>query len=195
MTPTLTSTGAEGTDRASQLRPDAILLDLDLPDADGLDLLENLRSIAPVIVLTGRRTEESIVRGLERGAEDYVTKPFSPKVLAARIEVAVRRSRHETRGTIVAGGLTIDVDRRAATLHGAALDLTRRELDLLAYLAERLGVVISRDEILTAVWKSSAEWQTPSTVTEHVRRLRVKLEDPRWLESVRGVGYRFAVPT
>ena len=189
---TVAPTGADGLDAAPRQQPDAILLDLDLPDVDGLDLIETLAPIAPVIVLSGRREDESVVTGLERGADDYVTKPFSPRQLVARIEAATRR-RTGTR-VIERGGLRIDVEARAVTLHEQPLDLTRRELDLLVHLAERAGRVASREEILAAVWNSSAEWQTVATVTEHVRRLRNKLGDPAWVESVRGVGYRLAVP-
>jgi two-component system, OmpR family, KDP operon response regulator KdpE len=194
MSTAMARNAVDGVRAATRLRPDAVLLDLDLPDADGLDVLPELRTIAPVIVLTGRKTEEAIVRGLRQGADDYVTKPFSPRVLVARIEVAVRRGRSEVRERIVAGPLAIDVGTRLATLDGVALDLTRRELDLLAHLAQRPGVVVSRDDLLRAVWQSSAEWQTASTVTEHVRRVRMKLGDPRWIESARGVGYRFTIP-
>jgi DNA-binding response OmpR family regulator len=184
-------TGSEGVITAERMRPDVILLDLDLPDADGLDLLPRLRDLAPVIVLTGRRTEESVVTSLSLGAEDYVTKPFSPRVLVARIEVAARRDRVVSAQVIRHGDLDIDLDRRLATLAGAPLELTRRELDLLAHLAERPGSVVSREELLAAVWQSSSEWQTAATVTEHVRRLRLKLGDPHWIENVRGIGYRF----
>jgi DNA-binding response OmpR family regulator len=185
---------ADGMSAAGRLKPDVVLLDLDLPDADGLDVLPRLRPIAPVIVLTGRHGEDSIVSGLEQGADDYITKPFSPRVLVARIDVATRRSRGETRSVIEQGALKIDLDRRAAALDGDPLELTRRELDVLAHLAERRGLVVSREDLLNAVWQSSAEWQVPSTVTEHVRRIRLKLGDPRWIENVRGVGYRFVVP-
>jgi DNA-binding response OmpR family regulator len=187
-------TGADGVAAARRGHPDAILLDLDLPDVDGLELISSLRDVAPVIVLTGRSSEDTIVTSLERGAEDYVTKPFSTRVLVARIEVALRRSGREQGGVLERGPLTIDVERRQASIAGRPLDLTRRELDLLAHLAEHPGEVIARDDLLAAVWRSSTEWQTSATVTEHVRRIRVKLGDPRWIESVRGVGYRFTVP-
>lgn len=95
---------------------------------------------------------------------------------------------------IESGELVIDLDRREVTLSGQTVDLTRLELDLLAHLAERPGVVVAREELLHAVWRSSAEWQTAATVTEHVRRVRLKLGDPRWIESVRGIGYRFDGP-
>jgi len=188
------ATGAGGTAAAQRDRPELVLLDLDLPDGDGLDLVPVLRAFAPVIVLTGRRSEESVVTGLERGAEDYVTKPFSLRVLVARIEAVIRRQRGETHGRVDAGPLAIDLDRRTATLRDAPLDLTRLEFDLLVHLAERPGIVVPRDDLLHAVWQSSAEWQATATVTEHVRRVRLKLGDPRWIDSVRGVGYRFDGP-
>jgi DNA-binding response OmpR family regulator len=187
------TTGREGVARVRAVQPDAVLLDLDLPDADGLDLVPDLREVAPVIVLTGRRTEESLVTGLGRGAEDYITKPFSPRVLLARLDVVLRR-RGERPTSIEHGPLMIDLGRRTATLAGVPVDLTRRELDLLAFLAARPGVVVPRDDILTAGWHSSSEWQTAATVTEHVRRIRIKLGDPAWIESVRGIGYRFTPP-
>lgn len=187
-------TGAGGMAAARQDRPELVLLDLDLPDGDGLELLPVLRTIAPVIVLTGRRSDQSIVTGLELGAEDYVTKPFSPRVLVARIETALRRERDDNHGVIESGPLVIDLDRREVTLRGEPLELTRLELDLLAHLAERPGVVVDRDELLRSVWRSSATWQTAATVTEHVRRVRLKLGDARWIDSVRGIGYRFGGP-
>ena len=95
---------------------------------------------------------------------------------------------------IESGELVIDLDRREVTLRGQTIDLTRLELDLLAHLAERPGIVVTRDELFNAVWGSAAEWRVPATVTEHVRRVRLKLGDPRWIESVRGIGYRFDGP-
>jgi DNA-binding response OmpR family regulator len=186
--------GAEGIATAERMRPDVILLDLDLPDGNGMDLLPRLRDVAPVIVLAGLQGEESEVDLLAHGAEDYVTKPFSPRVLVARIEVAARRDRGPATTRLVHGRLVLDVERRRATLGDVVLDLTRLELDLLVHLAQHSGVVVSRDDLLAAVWKSSSAWQTSATVTEHVRRLRLKLGDPAWIESVRGVGYRFTPP-
>jgi two-component system phosphate regulon response regulator PhoB len=183
--------GAEGIISAQRMRPDVILLDLDLPDADGIDLLPRLCDLAPVIVLTGRRGEESMVHLLARGAEDYVTKPFSPRVLVARIEVAARRDRGPAMTRLVHGPLVIDVEGRHATVGDVPLELTRLELDLLIHLAKHPGIVVSRDDLLEAVWHSSSAWQTSATVTEHVRRLRLKLGDAAWIENVRGVGYRF----
>lgn len=187
--------GGEGVRQAERSNPDVILLDLDLPDADGLDLLPQLCEVAPVIVLTGRRGEDAVVAGLGLGAADYVTKPFSPRVLVARVEAVGRRRRAgEPVTCIVHGPLVIDLERRLATLERKPLDLTRLELDLLEHLAQRPGAVVSRDELLASVWQSSAQWQTAATVTEHVRRVRLKLGDASWIESVRGVGYRFIPP-
>jgi DNA-binding response OmpR family regulator len=194
MTSTLAATGREGLATAARIRPDAILLDLDLPDANGLDLIPDLRAVAPVIVLTARATDDTVVRALDRGADDFVNKPFSPRVLIARIRAAIRRSSGTRHGHIECGPLDIDLDRRCVSLAGRPLDLTRRELDLLAHLAQHEGAVVTREELLSAVWQSTSEWQAPSTVTEHVRRVRIKLGDPRWIESVRGIGYRFTVP-
>jgi DNA-binding response OmpR family regulator len=182
--------------------PDIVLLDLDLPDLDGLDVLSAVRRRGdlPVIVLTGRRMEEDRVTGLERGADDYVVKPFSARELAARIRTVLRRTEHPTEqsGTelIVHEELVIDRTAREVTIDGRRVELTKREFDLLAFLAAHPRRVFSRQELLNEVWGSSEDWQVPATVTEHVRRVRLKLENdpsnPRWIHNVRGVGYRFA---
>jgi len=182
--------------------PDIVLLDLDLPDLDGLEVLSAVRRRGdlPVIVLTGRRLEEDRVTGLERGADDYVVKPFSARELAARIRTVLRRSEHPTEpvdtSVIVHDDLVIDRTAREVTIDGRRINLTKREFDLLAFLAAHPRRVFSRHELLSEVWGSSEDWQVPATVTEHVRRVRLKLEtdpsNPRWIHNVRGVGYRFA---
>jgi DNA-binding response OmpR family regulator len=180
--------------------PDIVLLDLDLPDLDGLEVLTAMRrrGTQPVIVLTGRRMEEDRVAGLELGADDYVVKPFSTRELVARIRTVLRRTEHPGPGEanrIVHDGLVIDRTAREVTLHGRTIDLTKREFDLLAFLAAHPRRVFSRQELLSEVWASSEDWQVPATVTEHVRRVRLKLESgptsPQWIHNVRGVGYRF----
>jgi DNA-binding response OmpR family regulator len=182
--------------------PDIVLLDLDLPDLDGLDVLSAVRRRGelPVIVLTGRRLEQDRVAGLERGADDYVLKPFSARELVARIRTVLRRSDHgidtSESDVVTHEGLVIDRTAREVTVEGRKVDLTKREFDLLAFLASHPRRVFSRQELLSEVWGSSEDWQVPATVTEHVRRVRLKLEadptSPKWIHNVRGVGYRFA---
>lgn len=181
--------------------PDIVLLDLDLPDLDGLDVLSAVRRQGelPVIVLTGRRLEQDRVAGLERGADDYVLKPFSARELVARIRTVLRRADHgiddRPAEVLVHDGLRIDPGAREVTNDGRPIDLTKREFDLLAFLAAHPRRVFSRQELLSEVWGSSEDWQVPATVTEHVRRIRLKLEadsgNPKWIHNVRGVGYRF----
>jgi DNA-binding response OmpR family regulator len=183
--------------------PDIVLLDLDLPDLDGLDVLSAVRRRGdlPVIVLTGRRLEQDRVAGLERGADDYVLKPFSARELIARIRTVLRRADHGAAEAAETDVLTHDelvIDRtaREVTVDGRRVELTKREFDLLAFLAAHPRRVFSRQELLSEVWGSSEDWQVPATVTEHVRRVRLKVEgdptNPKWIHNVRGVGYRFA---
>ena len=179
--------------------PDIVLLDLDLPDLDGLDVLGAIRRRGPqpVIVLTGRQLEDDRVAGLELGADDYVVKPFSARELAARIRSVLRRTapRGDAEDRIVHDHLVIDLVTREVTVDDRRVDLTKREFDLLAFLAMHPRRVFSRQELLHEVWGSSDDWQVPATVTEHVRRVRLKVEvdptKPRWIHNVRGVGYRF----
>jgi two-component system phosphate regulon response regulator PhoB len=197
----LVTNGAGALLAVGTIVPHIVLLDLDLPDLDGLDVLSAIRreGSQPVIVLTGRRHESDRVAGLELGADDYVVKPFSARELAARIRSVLRRSDHGERGgnagVIQHDGLRIDRSSREVTLDGEAIELTKREFDLLAFLAANPRRVFSRDELLGEVWGSSQDWQTPATVTEHVRRVRLKLDgdtaQSRWIHNVRGVGYRF----
>jgi DNA-binding response OmpR family regulator len=178
------------------------VLDLSLGADDGLDILSTLResSDVPVILLTGRGDEHDRILGLKLGADDYLVKPFSPGELAARITSVLRRSRHgggaPTSGQHFSfGELEIDVPTRDVHLAGRPVEMTAKEFDLLVYLARYPRQVFSRDQLLSQVWESSAEWQDSATVTEHVRRIRRKIEadpdNPRWIRTVRGVGYRF----
>jgi DNA-binding response OmpR family regulator len=151
----------------------------------------------PVIVLTGRSEEGERVRVLDLGADDYVVKPCSLHELEARIRAVLRRGQvAPATGRIELGRLVVDRTLHRVELDGETLDLTPKEFDLLAFLAASPDQVYSREELLEHVWGSTQDWQDPATVTEHVRRLRLKLEadpsSPRWLQTVRGVGYRLS---
>lgn len=177
---------------------DLVVLDVMLPGLDGLSVLRRIRaaSAVPVILLTARSHEVDRIDGLETGADDYVVKPFSPRELVARVRSVLRRaSPASDPGVLRFDTLVIDPGTRDVSVAGAAVNLTRREFDLLLFLASSPRQVFSRAQLLEEVWDSSANWQDPSTVTVHVRRLRAKLErdpdDPRWIATTWGVGYRF----
>jgi two-component system phosphate regulon response regulator PhoB len=179
-------------------KPDLVLLDLMLPAQDGLDILTRLRrdSEVPVILLTARGSEADRIMGLKLGADDYVVKPFSPGELTARIQSVLRRSHSAPAQSVLEfDGLTLDLATREVTAGDLVVTTTAREFDLLAFLASSPRQVFSRQQLLANVWDSSEEWQDPDTVTEHVRRIRRRIEPdpdrPRWIKTVRGVGYRF----
>ena len=173
-----------------------VVLDLGLPGEDGLALVAELRSgDTPVIVVTGRGRESDRVAGLEFGADDYLVKPFSQRELAARVAAILRRQRRsETTPVLAFGRLAINTDAREAHVLGDPVALTRLEYDLLVFLASNPGRSYSHEQLLSAVWGSSAAWQSQRTVSEHVYRLRQKLQlaegRPR-IATVRGIGYRF----
>lgn len=183
--------------RLSEEPPDVVVLDIELPDGCGLDLLRDRGATGdvPVVILSGRRAEMDRVRGLELGAEDYVVKPFFPRELATRVRRAAERSSSPSVSRLVFGGVVIDLAAREALVDGTVVPLTAREFDLLTHLASSPRTVFSRDDLLREVWNSCSEWQSTSTVTEHVRRLRQKIEPdpkhPRRIVTVGGAGYRF----
>jgi DNA-binding response OmpR family regulator len=193
---------AEDGDAARELieqeSPSLVLLDVMLPgDTDGLELCRWIRSASdlPVILLTARVDEADRIVGLELGADDYVTKPFSPRELATRVKTVLRRARpsRPPRERISVGPLVIDARNHEARRDGQLLDLTAKEFSLLWFLASNANRVFSRDQLMHRVWGYSAALDT-GTVTVHVRRLREKLESdasrPQLLETVWGVGYR-----
>jgi DNA-binding response OmpR family regulator len=198
--------GQVALEKVAAQRPDLVLLDVMLPVRDGLDVLGDLRqtSDVPVILVSALGEEADRVLGLKMGADDYVVKPFSAAELSARIESVLRRAQSRADGAGPADGaanrlsfdgLSIDLGTREVTIGGETPDLTAKEFDLLAFLAASPRQVFSRDQLLHQVWGSSSAWQSDATVTEHVRRLRRKVEEdpdnPRWITTVRGVGYRF----
>jgi DNA-binding response OmpR family regulator len=192
------STGEEAIADARAHRPDLIVLDLMLPEMDGLEVCRRLRSdvgtaAVPIIMLTAKADEVDRVVGLEMGADDYVTKPFSPKELVARVRAVLRRARPAGAARrLVAGALAVDLDRHLATVAGAPLTLTPREFDLLATLLASAGRVLSREHLLGRVWGYARADEVESrTVDVHIRRLRAKLgPEGRRIATVKGVGYR-----
>lgn len=191
------ATGPEALAAARKQRPDLVILDVMLPAQTGLDVLSQLRNEGDlaVILLTALGSESDRIRGLDLGADDYITKPFSPGELAARVRSVTRRTSGTKQAQLEYGDLRIDRTTREVTLAGQEITLTAKEFDLLAFLAESPRQVFSREALLSNVWSSSSEWQDAGTVTEHVRRIRKKIEanpdEPTWIRTVRGVGYRF----
>ena len=197
----VTSTdGAHALEIAHSQRPDLIVLDVMLPELNGFEVCRVLRKdmTVPILMLTAKGEEVDKVVGLEIGADDYMTKPFSMRELLARIRAMLRRARitrsEPVEGAVVnIGNLGIDIARRRATLGGGLLDLTQKEFDLLAFLAGNRGLVFSREQLLEKVWGYDYAGGT-RTVDVHVRWLREKIEtdpaNPERLITVRGVGYK-----
>lgn len=173
---------------------EVILLDLGLPDMDGLDVLRKLRQVTPVpiLILTARDDERSVVLGLRSGADDYLVKPVKLVELLARIEAVTRRAgRHSglRQQSVVLGDLEIDLERRVAALRSEVLPLTATEFDLLALLASHAGAVVTREQILDALW-GDAFVASSRSLDVHLTGLRAKLQLPGFIINVRGVGYR-----
>ena len=197
------SSGASALSATSSAEPDLVLLDIVLGAEDGRDVLRELRLISdvPTIFLTGRGLESERIAGLKMGADDYIVKPFALGEVSARIESVLRRSgvslaqNEIERPNLKFGELQINESTHEVRLAGELLDLTSKEFSLLAFLASSPRQVFSREQLLEHVWSSSSEWQNDATVTEHIRRLRSKIESdpdhPRWITTVRGFGYRF----
>jgi DNA-binding response OmpR family regulator len=189
--------GAAALKRAREFRPDVVVLDVGLPVLDGVEVCRELRRFTDcyVIMLTARRDELDKLVGLAVGADDYLTKPFSQRELVARVKAMLRRPRADVSepGTIAVGPLTIDTDGRDVLLDGTAVSLTPTEFDLLATLARNPRLVLTRQQLIEAVWGES--WVGDERMVDvHIRNLRRKLgedaEAPRFVRTVRGAGYR-----
>lgn len=188
-----TLTGEEGLERVASRPPNLVVLDIALPGIDGIEVCRRLRmtSGVPVLMLTARDSEVDRVLGLEMGADDYLTKPFSPRELVARIKAILRRVEPGPQGAtpIAAGGVTIWPERREVAVDGVKVYLTTKEFDLLLYLAQNRGLVLSRPQILSAVWGYDF-YGGERTVDAHVRTIRKKLGSALPLATIRGVGYK-----
>jgi DNA-binding response OmpR family regulator len=193
-----TGDGDEARRLLERNNPSLVVLDVMLPGTDGLELCRwiRTRSDLPVIMLTARGDEADRIVGLELGADDYVTKPFSPRELVARVRAVLRRmdaTADGARGSIAFGDVVVDASTREVTKAGRPLVLTAKEFDLLHFLASHPRRVFSRDQLMERIWGYSAALDT-GTVTVHIRRLREKVEDdpsqPAHLQTVWGVGYR-----
>ena len=193
--------GSEALRRFEEGRFDLVILDLMLPQLNGVEVCRQLRSRSqvPIIMLTAKGSETDKVAGLEVGADDYITKPFSMREFRSRVKAALRRSRmasgtQEDGGAIEGGDLTIDFDRRMVTLGDDEVKVTYVEFEILGALARSPGRVLTRETLLEHVWGDS-DYRDPRTVDVHIRHLREKLEkdpkEPEYLFTVRGVGYRF----
>ena len=203
--PVVAATAARALELADQIEPDIILLDLTLPDGDGRDVCRALRrrSNVPIVMLTARGTETDRIVGLELGADDYVVKPFSGAEVIARIRAVLRRTGAAERQAlappepITVGKLHVDPGARRARLDDEELQLSRKEFDLLAELITHAGHVVTREDLMSRVWDENWFGST-KTLDVHIRWLRQKLgdapESPRYVHTVRGVGFRFTAP-
>ena len=185
-------------------RPNLIILDVMLPDGDGFDFCRRLRDDpthrkVPILFLTARSQEVDRVLGLEIGGDDYITKPFSPRELLARVKAHLRRSDESdsSESPAVSGPLTVDVNSRRVSLRGQPVPLTATEFKILEFFLANPGRVYSREQLLRSIWGEGCH-VTPRNVDVHIRRLRERLEDkpesPQWIQTVRGFGYRFEAP-
>jgi DNA-binding response OmpR family regulator len=200
------ATAAEGLVQARRSQFDLIILDLMLPDQDGLEVCHSLRAsrdFTPILILTARSAEPDRVLGLDLGADDYLTKPFSIRELVARVRAILRRveiledEKNEAVDSFAVGDIALDTSRRKVTVAGRPVSLTAKEFDLLLQFARHPGHVYTRAQLLDQVWGYSAGCYE-HTVNSHINRLRAKIEaepgDPRYIQTVWGVGYRFFDP-
>jgi DNA-binding response OmpR family regulator len=195
-----TATAMEGLQAVVRVSPELVILDMGLPDLDGTELLKMIRAVSavPIIVATARNEDRDVIRTLDAGADDYLVKPFSVDQLEARVRAVLRRTGTEGRpGPLMVGDLLIDVASREARLGGETLDLSPKEFDVLRFLAERPGEVVSKRELLAEVWRQPYGG-SEKTVDVHISWLRKKLgesaAESRYLQTVFGVGVKLVAP-
>ncbi len=193
-------TALDGLQRIVQTSPDVVVLDMGLPDLDGADLLKMIRAVTdvPVVVATARSEDRDVIRTLDAGADDYLVKPFSVEQLEARVRAVLRRSSSDAaQPSIEVGELKLDPSARVATLRGSVIQLSPKEFDLLVYLAERQGTVVSKRQLMAEVWRQPYGG-SEKTVDVHISWLRKKLgesaAESRYLETVYGVGVKLVEP-
>ncbi len=185
-------------DNKELTNPDLILLDVMLPDEDGLSILKNLKSSAkwknfPVIMLTAKSNEMDKVRGLDLGADDYITKPFSVLELTSRIQAVLRRSKKEVKKQLVFNTIVIDTEKHIVTVDEKEIELTLKEFELLCYFIENTEIALSREKIISVVWKYDYGSES-RTVDAHIKSLRQKIgEAGKYIQTVRGVGYKISL--
>ncbi len=190
----LVASGSAALASVAEREPDVVLLDMGLPDRDGIGVCREIRerSRVPILVITGRGDVSARVQGLRSGADDYLVKPVSTDELVARIEAVLRRATGSAVApTVTVGDVVVDLDRRSVVAGGNEVALTRKEFDLLAALARREGAVLPRTELLEQVW-GAADASAARTLEAHIASLRSKLGARQVVETVRGVGYRLA---
>jgi len=193
------SSGTEALDRIDRDKPALMILDLMLPDVDGFDVCRQVRKTSdmPILMLTARRDDIDKILGLELGADDYITKPFNPRELAARVKAVLRRysNGHKQGKTIEAGNIHIDLARREASIAGQPVRLRTKEFDLLAALAQNFGIVMTRERLLGLIWETDYYGET-RTVDIHITHVRDKITGADVaVETVRGVGYKLVRKT
>ncbi len=195
-----TATAMEGLQAVVRVSPELVILDMGLPDLDGAELLKMIRAVSdvPIIVATARSEDRDVIRTLDAGADDYLTKPFSVDQLEARVRAVLRRTGSEGRqGPLMVGDLAVDVAAREARLNGDPIDLSPKEFDVLRFLAERPGEVVSKRELLAEVWRQPYGG-SEKTVDVHISWLRKKLgesaADSKYLQTVFGVGVKLVDP-
>ncbi|MBZ5521492.1 MAG: response regulator transcription factor [Acidobacteriia bacterium] len=195
-------TGDKVLSLAAENPPSLFILDIMVPGMNGLEVCRRIRAnktlaLTPIVFLTARSTEDDKIKGLDLGADDYITKPFSPRELLARVKAILRRSEQPVTTTITTPDWELNSESVTLTVHGKPVEVTATEFRLLYFFATHPGRVFTRDQVLDAVWKETS-FVTPRSVDVYVRRLREKIEqdpeDPRYLLTVRGSGYKYEAP-